>query len=93
MSDETNIPQKYYDERIVQILDDVVENKENLKTPMVSLVEHIHGLGIIGNEKRDVIRSAIIKTLDTFGEKTVHLTGAYSDVKTIGGILGKIFNI
>lgn len=82
-----------YEDRILKILDEVIENKTELKTPMESLVNHLHGLGIIGNEEKDKIVSAIKITLDDLGEKSVHISGAYSDIKSIGSIIKKIFNL
>lgn len=82
-----------YEDRILKILDEVIENKTKLRTPMESLVNHLHGLGIIGNEEKDKIVNAIKITLDDLGEKSVHISGAYSDIKSIGSIIKKIFNL
>jgi len=82
-----------HEDRILRILDEVIENKSELKTPMESLVNHLHGLGIIGNEEKDKIVSAIKITLDDLGEKSVHISGAYSDIKSISSIIKKIFNL
>jgi trimethylamine:corrinoid methyltransferase-like protein len=80
-----------YEERILSVLDSLVENRQNLKTPIESLLEHIHALGIVGDEKQEVIRSAVLKVLDECGEKVEHIDGAYKDLRKIGSILKDIF--
>lgn len=81
-----------YEDRILGIIDRAIENKEELKTPILSLVNHVHELGIVGDEDEKKIVAVIQKALDDLGEKSVHVTGAYRDAQTIKGVLKKIFN-
>lgn len=79
------------DKRIYSILTSVRDNIEDLKTPVTSILEHVHQLGITGNEDTEEIKKACIKTLDYFKESSGHVAGIVDDSKKISGVLKRMF--
>lgn len=82
---------KENDDRIFEILKSIHENVEDLKVPVSSLIERVHGLGIIGDENTDKIQAACVKVIDSIRSSAGCFSGAVTDAKEVSKIFKKMF--